>query len=65
MVCNFIVTNMIGFYEIDAQTFASWGIDFLKLDFCNLDSKIEAEPWVYYEQMSKALNQTGMFYNVV
>lgn len=46
-------------YEIDAKTFADWGIDYLKLDFCNLAPGQEAEPWKYYSQMSKALNATG------
>jgi alpha-galactosidase len=47
------------YYELDAKTFAQWGIDFLKLDFCNLDPKIHEQPWTYYEQMSNALNNTG------
>jgi alpha-galactosidase len=46
-------------YEIDAQTYADWGIDFLKLDFCNTNPDIEATPWKYYERMSVALNKTG------
>lgn len=27
-----------GYYELDAQTFASWGVDLLKFDGCNADS---------------------------
>ena len=27
-----------GHYELDAQTFASWGVDLLKFDGCNADS---------------------------
>ncbi|XP_069749903.1 alpha-galactosidase A-like [Narcine bancroftii] len=46
-----------GFYELDAQTFAEWGVDLLKFDGCNfvsLDQLIEG-----YKNMSVALNQTG------
>ncbi|XP_051877303.1 alpha-galactosidase A isoform X2 [Pristis pectinata] len=46
-----------GFYELDAQTFAEWGVDLLKFDGCNfinLDMLIEG-----YKNMSLALNQTG------
>ncbi|KAL9651824.1 hypothetical protein ABK040_000172 [Willaertia magna] len=46
-------------YEIDAKTFAEWGIQYLKLDFCNLASGQYEQPWIYYSEMSKALNQTG------
>jgi len=47
------------YYDIDAQTFADWGIDFLKLDFCNINNDILKTPWVYYKSMSEALNMTG------
>jgi alpha-galactosidase len=46
-------------YDTDAQTFAEWGVDFLKLDFCFVEEKVKNAPWVYYGQMSKALNNTG------
>lgn len=42
--------------QIDAQTFASWGVDYLKFDGCN------ANPLVHmlgYPLMSMALNATG------
>jgi alpha-galactosidase len=32
------------FEEIDAQTYAEWGIDYLKYDFCNLPEKLEQAP---------------------
>jgi alpha-galactosidase len=48
-----------GYFEKDATTFANWGIDYLKLDFCNINSTIEQNPWIYYGQMSVALNKTG------
>ncbi|XP_067832921.1 alpha-galactosidase A [Heptranchias perlo] len=46
-----------GYYELDARTFAEWGVDLLKFDGCNfanLDKLIEG-----YVNMSLALNQTG------
>ncbi|XP_078067333.1 alpha-galactosidase A [Mustelus asterias] len=46
-----------GYYELDAETFADWGVDLLKFDGCNfisLDLLIEG-----YMNMSLALNQTG------
>eukprot|EP00040_Diaphanoeca_grandis_P031575 m.189218 g.189218 ORF g.189218 m.189218 type:complete len:386 (+) comp32367_c0_seq1:212-1369(+) len=50
-----------GHYEQDAATFASWGIDYVKADFCESKlsngSVIDAE--VAYSMFSKALNKTG------
>ncbi|XP_053434830.1 alpha-galactosidase A [Nycticebus coucang] len=46
-----------GHYDIDAQTFADWGVDLLKFDGCHCDSlKILGEGYKY---MSLALNKTG------
>uniref|UniRef100_A0A674EBS1 Alpha-galactosidase n=1 Tax=Salmo trutta TaxID=8032 RepID=A0A674EBS1_SALTR len=42
--------------ETDAQMFASWGVDFLKLDGCYSN---EEEQQKGYPLMSKALNATG------
>ncbi|KAF7648807.1 hypothetical protein LDENG_00151420 [Lucifuga dentata] len=42
--------------EIDAQTFASWGVDYLKFDGCNSNA---VEQMLGYPRMSKALNATG------
>uniref|UniRef100_A0A3P8VQQ6 Alpha-galactosidase n=1 Tax=Cynoglossus semilaevis TaxID=244447 RepID=A0A3P8VQQ6_CYNSE len=42
--------------EIDAQTFASWGVDYLKFDGCYSNP---VEQMLGYPQMSKALNATG------
>nr|XP_046255277.1 alpha-N-acetylgalactosaminidase-like isoform X2 [Scatophagus argus] len=42
--------------EIDAQTFASWGVDYLKFDGC---SSNPVEQMLGYPLMSKALNATG------
>ncbi len=48
-----------GYYDIDAQTYASWEVDYLKFDFCNLAAGQKEQPWIYYSQMSEALNKTG------
>ncbi|EGG17902.1 hypothetical protein DFA_08903 [Cavenderia fasciculata] len=45
-----------GYEQIDAQTYASWGIDYLKMDWCN--TYLE-NPQERYTIMSKALNATG------
>jgi len=42
--------------EIDAQTFADWGVDYLKLDGCNANV---SELDFGYPSFRKALNQTG------
>lgn len=42
--------------EKDAQTFASWGVDYLKFDGCNSNA---VEQMLGYPLMSKALNATG------
>ncbi|KAL8180953.1 UNVERIFIED_CONTAM: hypothetical protein K2H54_042946 [Gekko kuhli] len=46
-----------GYYELDAETFASWGVDLLKFDGCNCNSvDLLADG---YKTMSRALNKTG------
>lgn len=49
--------------EIDARTFASWGVDFLKLDWCWHAGALEAfgqlEAKAAYEKMAAALAATG------
>ncbi|XP_072573419.1 alpha-galactosidase A [Paramormyrops kingsleyae] len=46
-----------GHYDIDAKTFAEWGVDLLKFDGCYMpDWKLLAEG---YMNMSRALNNTG------
>lgn len=47
-----------GYYEKDAKLFAEWGIDYLKLDYCNLPEEVSKEPWKYYKMMSDALLAT-------
>ncbi|XP_043913060.1 alpha-galactosidase A [Protopterus annectens] len=46
-----------GFYELDAQTFAEWGVDLLKFDGCYFESLQQLEEG--YINMSLALNATG------
>eukprot|EP01118_Nematostelium_gracile_P014232 TRINITY_DN549_c0_g1_i1.p1 TRINITY_DN549_c0_g1~~TRINITY_DN549_c0_g1_i1.p1 ORF type:complete len:380 (-),score=100.50 TRINITY_DN549_c0_g1_i1:27-1166(-) len=46
----------LGFEEIDAKTYASWGVDYLKYDNCNDNGTI---PEVRYPVMRDALNKTG------
>ncbi len=42
---------------IDAQTFADWGVDFLKYDFCN--KPVHANGPLLYYRMSMALKASG------
>ncbi len=42
---------------IDAQTFADWGVDYLKYDFCNFPSSADGKN--RYATMSMALKATG------
>jgi len=45
-----------GFVEIDAKTFAEWGVDMLKFDGCYSNDSSKA---IGYPLMSKALNSTN------
>lgn len=51
-------TASLGFEEQDAKTFASWGIDYLKYDYCNAPSD-SATAKVRYKKMADALRKTG------
>ena len=42
---------------VDAETFASWGVDFLKYDFCNFPENGDCK--MRYLTMSQALKSTG------
>ena len=42
---------------VDAQTFASWGVDYLKYDFCNFPAHADGKN--RYATMSMALKATG------
>ncbi|KAM9324196.1 alpha-galactosidase A [Gastrophryne carolinensis] len=45
------------FYDLDAQTFAEWGVDLLKFDGCYYENLEQLEDG--YRHMSIALNRTG------
>lgn len=47
---------MEGFFELDAKTFASWEIDYLKVDGCHTD---HAKMNITYPQLGDILNKTG------
>lgn len=53
----------LGYEEIDAKTYASWGVDYLKYDNCYTDGSI---PEVRYPVMRDALNASGrtIFYSM-
>ncbi len=50
-----------GNYQRDAQTFADWGVDYLKFDNCNLPAGRDSAQALQqdYEEMSAALRATG------
>lgn len=52
------VTGSYGFEELDALTFASWGIDYLKYDYCNAPEDVTTA-FVRYKKMGDALRATG------
>ncbi|KAF3457934.1 hypothetical protein FNV43_RR02595 [Rhamnella rubrinervis] len=54
--CSKKMPGSLGHEEQDAQTFASWGIDYLKYDNCNDDG---SKPTVRYPVMTRALMKTG------
>merc|ERR1740121_843530 len=47
-----------GYEQVDAQTYASWGVDFLKEDSCNAPTD-HSEAFDQYSLMRDALNATG------
>jgi len=52
------------FYQQDANTFASWGVDMVKMDWCGHPGAFDAQQ--LYTNMSHALNKTGrpMLFNM-
>lgn len=54
------IPGSYGHYEQDANTYASWGMDFVKMDWCNTQvNGTQLKPEDQYPQMSLALNKTG------
>lgn len=52
------VTASLGFEEQDAKTFAAWGIDYLKYDYCNAPEDV-ATAFTRYSVMGNALKKCG------
>lgn len=51
------VTASYNFEELDAQTFADWGIDYLKYDYCNAPEDVTTA-FTRYKKMGDALKKT-------
>ncbi|GAB4839681.1 Alpha-galactosidase 1 [Ancistrocladus abbreviatus] len=54
--CSKTMPGSLGHEEQDAETFASWGVDYLKYDNCYSD---DSRPTVRYPVMTRALMKTG------
>lgn len=52
------VTGSLGFEELDANTFAAWGIDYLKYDYCHAPKDMTTA-FTRYKKMGDALKATG------
>jgi alpha-galactosidase len=57
------IPGSFGHYAIDAQTFADWGVDMVKVDWCG---KNLTHPHAQHLEFSQALNATGraMLYQI-
>jgi len=56
---NHSIPGSYGYYVQDADTYASWGVDYVKMDWCNTDiNGTQLDPRNTYPNMSKALNET-------
>lgn len=54
------IPGSYGHYLQDAQQFASWGVDYVKMDWCDTTiNGTQLDPRVIYPEMSMALNSTG------
>ena len=51
-------TASLNFEEQDAKTFASWGIDYLKYDYCNAPKDANTAK-IRYKKMADALRKSG------
>lgn len=51
-------TGSYGYEEIDARTWAAWGIDYVKYDYCGAPASADSA-FVRYRRMSEALTATG------
>ncbi|XP_072962854.1 alpha-galactosidase 1-like [Typha angustifolia] len=61
--CSKMMPGSLGYEQIDAHTFASWGIDYLKYDNCNNG---DLKPMARYPAMTRALMKTDrpMFFSL-
>jgi len=60
------IPGSYGHYSQDAETYASWGVEYVKMDWCNTKiNGTQLDPKEQYPQMTKALNKTGkpIFFN--
>lgn len=48
----------LGHEELDAQSYAQWGIDYLKYDYCSFQGDVPAQ-MAAYKKMHEALEKTG------
>ncbi len=53
-------TASLGFEQQDANTFASWGVDYLKYDYCGAPSDSTTAK-IRYKAMADALRQSGRY----
>jgi len=54
------IPGSYGYYKQDANTYAGWGLDYVKMDWCNTNvNGTQLDPKIQYPQMAAALNQTG------
>ena len=63
-VCgSLVVSNPVTNEDNNAETYAGWGVDYLKYDNCNAD---DSKPEVHYPVMRDVLNKTGqpIFYSM-
>ncbi|MCX2473769.1 glycoside hydrolase family 27 protein [Pedobacter sp. MC2016-05] len=51
-------TGSLNFEDQDARTFASWGIDYLKYDYCNAPADVDSAR-ARYKKMADALRKSG------
>lgn len=61
--CSEAMPGSLGFEQVDANSFASWGVDYLKYANCFNQG---INPRIRYKSMSDALNSTGrpIFYSI-
>jgi alpha-galactosidase len=51
-------TASLNFEEQDAKTFAKWGVDYLKYDYCNAPEDVKTAK-IRYKKMADALRKSG------